>query len=248
MWKWLHPYAKAETQYDLCGKFSPIFALLSCLLLVVGLVWGLAYAPADYQQGNSFRIMYIHVPAAIWSMGIYGSMALAAIIALVWQIKQAHWSMIAMAPIGALFTLLALFTGAVWGKPIWGTYWVWDARLTAELILFFLYIGVLALYSAFPDRATGAKAAGILCIVGVINLPIIHFSVEWWNTLHQGASITKFEKPSIATPMLIPLILCIFGFLSLSIWLTLVRYRTELLKEENKRPWVRALAEKLAKN
>ena len=245
MWKWLHPYAKHETQYHLCVKLSPFFGVIAVLLLAVGIVWGLAYAPADYQQGNSFRIMYVHVPAAIWSMGVYGSMAIAAIIALVWQIKAAHLSMVAMAPIGAMFTFIALVTGAIWGKPMWGTWWVWDARLTAELILFFLYIGVLALYSAFSDRAMGAKSAGILCIVGVVNLPIIHFSVEWWNTLHQGASITKFEKPSIATPMLIPLILCIFGFLFLSIWFTLVRYRVELLKEDSKRPWVKELASKL---
>lgn len=244
MWKWLHPYTKAETQYYLCGKLNVIFALLSVVLLGVGIIWGLAYTPADYQQGNSFRIMYVHVPAAIWSMGVYGSMAIAAVVALVWQIKQAHLAMIAMAPVGALFTFIALVTGAIWGKPMWGTWWVWDARLTAELILFFLYLGILALYSAFSDGALGAKSAGILCIVGVVNLPIIHFSVEWWNTLHQGASITKFEKPSIATPMLIPLIICIFGFLALSVWLTLVRYRTALLKSESKRPWVSALANK----
>ena len=153
--------------------------------------------------------------------------------------------MIAMAPIGALFTFLSLVTGAIWGKPMWGTWWVWDARLTAELILFFLYLGILALYSAFSDRNVGAKAAGILCITTVVILPIIHFSVEWWNTLHQGASITKLEKPSIAIPMLVPLILCIFGFLTLYIWLTLVRYRVELLKEDAKRPWVKALAKRI---
>ncbi|MDP8033525.1 heme ABC transporter permease [Pasteurella atlantica] len=241
MWKWLHPYAKSETQYYLCGKFIPLFAVLSIALLGVGIVWGLAFAPADYQQGNSFRIMYIHVPSAIWSMAVYGSMAIAAVVALVWQIKQAHIAMIAMAPIGATFTFIALVTGAIWGKPMWGTWWVWDARLTAELILFFLYIGVIALYSAFQNERVGAKAAGILSIVGVINLPIIHFSVEWWNTLHQGASITKFEKPSIATPMLIPLILCIFGFMMLYIWFTLVRYRVELVRSEKNRAWVQNL-------
>ncbi|AAU37210.1 MULTISPECIES: heme ABC transporter permease [Basfia] len=241
MWKWLHPYAKPETQYKLCGKFIPFFAVIALLLLSVACIWGLAFAPADYQQGNSFRIMYVHVPSAIWSMGVYGSMAVAALIGLVWQIKQAHLSVIAMAPIGAALNFLALVTGAVWGKPMWGAWWVWDARLTASLILFFLYLGVMALYSAFQDRNTGMKAAAILCVVGVINLPVIHFSVEWWNTLHQGASITKFEKPSIATPMLIPLILSIFGFMALSIWLTLVRYRVELLKEDRKRPWVKAL-------
>ncbi|MGY4676796.1 heme ABC transporter permease [Pasteurella sp. P03HT] len=242
MWKWLHPYAKSETQYHLCGKFLLPTAILSMLLLCAGVIWGLAFAPADYQQGNSFRIMYVHVPTAIWSMGVYGSMAIAAFVALIWQMKQAHLAMIAMAPIGALFTFLALVTGAIWGKPMWGTWWVWDARLTSELILFFLYLGVMALYSAFQDRTVGAKAAGILCLVGVINLPIIHFSVEWWNTLHQGASLTKFEKPSIATPMLIPLILCIFGFMMLYIWLTLIRYRTALVKEDSKRPWVQELA------
>lgn len=242
MWKWLHPYAKSETQYHLCGKFLLPTAILSMLLLCAGVIWGLAFAPADYQQGNSFRIMYVHVPTAIWSMGVYGSMAIAAFVALIWQMKQAHLAMIAMAPIGALFTFLALVTGAIWGKPMWGTWWVWDARLTSELILFFLYLGVMALYSAFQDRTVGVKAAGILCLVGVINLPIIHFSVEWWNTLHQGASLTKFEKPSIATPMLIPLILCIFGFMMLYIWLTLIRYRTALVKEDSKRPWVQELA------
>ncbi|MDG6897736.1 heme ABC transporter permease [Actinobacillus delphinicola] len=241
MWKWLHPYAKSEVQYDICGKFIPFFAVLSVLLLVVGLFWGLAIAPADYEQGNAFRIMYIHVPSAIWSMGIYVSMAIAGLIALVWQIKNAYISMIAMAPIGAVFTFIALITGAIWGKPMWGTWWVWDARLTSELILFFLYLGVIALYSAFQNRETGMKAAAILCLVGVINIPIIHYSVVWWNTLHQGASITSFRKSSIAEPMLIPLILCIFGFLALYIWLTLVRYRTDLLLAEQKRPWVKAL-------
>lgn len=242
MWKWLHPYAKSETQYHLLGKVQPWLAIISLLLLIVALVWGLVFAPADYQQGNSFRIMYIHVPTAIWSMGVYASMAVVALIALVWQIKQAHLSMIAMAPVGAVFTFLALVTGAVWGKPMWGTWWVWDARLTSELILLFLYLAVMALYSAFQDKAIGAKAAGILAIVGVINLPIIHFSVQWWNTLHQGASITKFEKPSIATPMLIPLILAIFAFMFLSFYFTVLRYRNELLKDEQKRDWVKKLA------
>lgn len=245
MWKWLHPYAKPETQYRICGKLVPFVGIASFLLLAVALVWGLAFAPADYQQGNSFRIMYIHVPTAIWSMGIYASMAVAALVALVWQIKQASLAMVAMAPIGALLTFLALVTGAVWGKPTWGTWWVWDARLTSELILLFLYFGVIALYSAFQDKIVGAKAAGILSIVGVINLPIIHFSVQWWNTLHQGASITKFEKPSIATEMLIPLLLSIFGFMLLSVYLTLVRYRNELLNADKKRAWVQALVQKM---
>lgn len=241
MWKWLHPYAKPETQYRICQRLIPFLGIASLLVLMIAMIWGLAFAPADYQQGNSFRIMYIHVPAAIWSMGIYASMAIAALVALVWQIKQANLAMVAMAPIGAVFTFLALVTGAVWGKPTWGTWWVWDARLTSELILLFLYFGVIALYSAFQDKSIGAKAAGILSIVGVVNLPIIHFSVQWWNTLHQGASITKFEKPSIATEMLIPLLLAILGFMLLSVYLTVVRYRNVLLSAEKKRAWVQTL-------
>ncbi|MDF4981300.1 heme ABC transporter permease, partial [Vibrio parahaemolyticus] len=172
------------------------FASLGFLFLAVGTVLGLAYAPADYQQGDSFRIIYIHVPAAIWSMGVYMSMAIAAFIGIVWQLRISDMAALAMAPIGAVYTFIALITGAIWGKPMWGAWWVWDARLTSELVLLFLYLGVIALYHAFDDQKTAAKAAGILAIVGVINLPIIHFSVEWWNTLHQGATITKFAKPS----------------------------------------------------
>ena len=212
MWKWLHPYAKPESTYQLCGKLLPWFSILALLCLAIGSVWGLAYAPADYQQGDSFRIIYIHVPAAIWSMGAYMSMAIAAFIGLVWQVRLSDMAASAMAPIGAVYTFIALLTGAIWGKPMWGTWWVWDARLTSELILLFLYLGVIALYHAFDDQKTAAKAAGILAIVGVVNLPIIHFSVEWWNTLHQGATITKFAKPSISNDMLWPLLLNIFGF------------------------------------
>lgn len=242
MWKWLHPYAKSETQYHLLGKIQPWIGTLSLGLLTFAFLWGLAFAPKDYQQGDSYRIIFIHVPAAIWSMGVYGSMALAGLVALVWQIRQASLAMISMAPIGAVFAFISLFTGAVWGKPMWGTWWVWDARLTSALVLFFLYLGVLALYSAFQDRNIGAKAAGILSIVGVINLPIIHFSVEWWNTLHQGATITKFDKPSMAIEMLIPLLLAIFGTMLFMIWLSILRYRSALLFDERKRPWVGELA------
>ncbi|WP_373777302.1 heme ABC transporter permease [Glaesserella sp.] len=242
MWKWLHPYAKSETQYRLLGKIQPALGVLSVLLLATAFVWGLAFAPKDYQQGDSYRIIFIHVPSAIWSMGVYGSMAVAALMALVWQIRQASLAMISMAPIGAAFSFISLVTGAIWGKPMWGTWWVWDARLTSSLVLFFLYLGVMALYAAFQDRSVGAKAAGILSIVGVINLPIIHFSVEWWNTLHQGATITKFDKPSMAVEMLIPLLLAIFGTMIFMIWLSILRYRNALLQDERKRPWVNELA------
>ncbi|WGE88968.1 heme ABC transporter permease [Actinobacillus arthritidis] len=241
MWKWLHPYAKSETQYRLLGKIQPVLGWLSFMMLTVAFVWGLGFAPKDYQQGESYRIIFIHVPAAIWSMGVYGSMAVAALVALVWQIRQANLAMISMAPIGLVFAFISLATGAIWGKPMWGTWWVWDARLTSALVLFFLYIGVMALYSAFQDKQTGAKVAGVLSVVGVINLPIIHFSVEWWNTLHQGATITKLDKPSMAVEMLIPLLLAIFGSLIFTAWFSIWRYRIALLNDERKRPWVKAL-------
>lgn len=241
MWKWLHPYSKPEVTYNLCNKLLPYFSVLAILFLGAGTVWGLAFAPSDYQQGDSFRIIYIHVPAAIWSMGAYMSMAIAAFIGIVWQLRLSNMAAAAMAPIGAVFTFIALFTGAVWGKPMWGAWWVWDARLTSELILLFLYLGVIALYHAFDDQKTAAKAAGILAIVGVINLPIIHFSVEWWNTLHQGATITKFAKPSISGDMLWALLLNIFGFLFFFVSLTLVRFKNEILSKESHRPWVQEL-------
>ena len=137
MWKWLHPYAKPERTYQLCGSLLPWFSIFATIFLVIGMIWGLAFAPADYQQGDSFRIIYIHVPAAMWSMGIYGSMAIAAFVGLVWQLKLSNIAVAAMAPIGAVFTFIALITGSVWGKPMWGAWWVWDARLTSELILLF---------------------------------------------------------------------------------------------------------------
>ena len=236
MWRWLHPYAKPEATYRLVEKLLPWFAALTFISLAVGVVWGLAFAPADYQQGDSYRIIFLHVPAAIFSMGAYAGMAVMGGVALIWQIKTAEWSIPAIAPVGAALTVVALLTGAIWGKPMWGTWWVWDARLTSELILLFLYIGVMALYFAFDDARTGAKAAAILSLVGVINLPIIHYSVEWWNTLHQGATITKFERPSIATSMLIPLLICLAGFLFLTISLVMMRLKNEILRHELGRP------------
>ncbi|EAQ31874.1 MULTISPECIES: heme ABC transporter permease [Idiomarina] len=240
MWRWLHPYAKPEATYRLVDKLLPWFAGLTVVSLLVGMVWGLAFAPSDYQQGDSYRIIYIHVPAAIFSMGAYFGMAICGAIALIWQIKTAEWALPAIAPVGAAMTAIALFTGAIWGKPMWGTWWVWDARLTSELILLFLYVGVMALYAAFDDARTGAKAASILAIVGVVNLPIIHYSVEWWNTLHQGATITKLERPSIATSMLWPLLISLLGFMLLTATLVLMRYKNQLLKHELNRPWAQA--------
>nr|WP_086941084.1 heme ABC transporter permease [Thaumasiovibrio occultus] len=240
MWKWLHPYAKAETCYRIAGRWLPWFGVSAALFLLVGSVWGLAFTPVDYQQGDSFRLIYFHVPAAFLSMGAYTSMAIAAFIGLVWQVRLSDYAVAAIAPVGAVFTAIALFTGSVWGKPTWGTYWIWDARLTTELILLFLYIGVIALYNAFPDKKSGASAAGILAVVGVINVPIIHFSVKWWNTLHQGSTITRLD-PTIAASMRWPLIINILGFGLLLGVVTLIRFRAEILRRESHRPWVQEL-------
>lgn len=241
MWKFLHQLAKPERLYHLCGRLVPLFAVISIVMLLVGVIWGFVWAPADYQQGQSYRIMYLHVPAAIWSMGIYAWMAIAAFIGLVWQIKMSDMAVAAMAPVGAVYTFIALVTGSAWGKPMWGTWWIWDARLTSELVLLFLYVGVIALYNAFDDRRLAGRAAGILVLVGVVNLPIIHFSVEWWNTLHQGS--TNMQK-SIDPSMRIPLRWSIFGFLGLFATLTLMRLRTLILTLERRRPWVEEIANK----
>jgi len=243
MFSWLHPYAKPETLYRLCGKLLPWFTIPGLLLLVLSTVWGLLYAPADYQMGDSYRIIFIHVPSAMLSMGIYFGMAVSAFIGTVWQQKNADLSVAAMAPVGAVMTFIALFTGAFWGKPMWGTWWVWDARLTSELILLFLYLGVIALFSAYQDKRAGARAAAILAMVGVINLPIIHFSVEWWNTLHQGATITKFDKPSMDARMLWPMLLSIVAYSLICGAIILIRMRNELIEKDAHRPWVLALAE-----
>ncbi|WP_199611247.1 heme ABC transporter permease [Flocculibacter collagenilyticus] len=246
MWKWLHPYAKSEKTYQLCGALTPWFSLLAFGLITIGMIWGLLYAPADYQQGDSFRIIYMHVPSAMLSMSVYAAMAIMALVGLVWQIKTADMAVSAIAPVGAVFTAIALFTGAAWGKPMWGAWWVWDARLTSELILLFLYLGVIALYNAFDDKASGGKAAGILALVGVVNLPIIHYSVEWWNTLHQGATITRFDKPLIDSSMLWPLLINLVGFGCFVGAIVCQRLRNEILLREQHRPWVKSIAMKVA--
>lgn len=244
MWKWLHPYAQSERSYQLCQTLEPWFIRSGVLLLLIGTVWGFLFAPMDYQQGDSFRIIYIHVPAAFMAMAAYFAMAVSGLIAMVWQLRQCNMLVGAIAPVGAVFTFLALVSGALWGKPMWGTYWVWDARLTSMLILFFLYLGVIALYNAFEDRKQADKAAALLSLVGVINLPIIHFSVEWWNTLHQGATLSKFEKPSMAPDMLWPLLLNILGLKLFLAGLAVIRLGNELIERESHRPWVQQLAER----
>ncbi len=241
MMNFLHRLASPPHFYRISGRLLPWLGALFALLLGAGLVGGLYLAPPDYQQGDSFRIMYVHVPAAWMSLFIYMVMAGAGLIVLVWRIKLAELVAIHSAPIGASFTFLALVTGSIWGKPMWGTWWVWDARLTSELILLFLYLGVIGLYNAIEDKRAAARAVSILALVGVVNIPIIHYSVEWWNTLHQGPTVTRFDKPAIATSMLIPLLLMALAFKIHYLLALLVRLRLAVLEREANSRWVAEL-------
>jgi heme exporter protein C len=243
MWQWIHKWGSPPYFYRLSGTLMPWLGAAFLILVVVGLIGGLVLAPADYQQGDSYRIIFLHVPSAWMSLFIYMTMATAGAIVLIWRMKLAEVVLVASAPIGASFTFLALITGSLWGKPMWGTWWVWDARLTSELILLFLYLGVIALYNAVEDKRTAARATSVLTLVGVVNIPIIHYSVEWWNTLHQGPTVTKFDAPSIATSMLIPLLLMALAFQIFYFWVLFMRVRVELLERERNSQWVRSLAE-----
>lgn len=244
MLKWLHPYAKSERLYQLCGRLLPWLAIPAGVLVIIGTIWGLAFTPAVAEQGNGYRIIYIHVPAAMLSMGTYLAMAIAAFIGLVWQQKHAHTLVMALAPVGAVVSFIALFTGSVWGKPMWGTWWVWDARLTSELVLFFLYIGVIALMMAYSDDRQGSRAGSLLAVVGVINLPIIHYSVVLWQTLHQGPTLFKSGRSAITPDLLYPLLICILGWAFWIAVISLIRMRNLLLEKELHRPWAQAELEK----
>lgn len=239
--KWFHRFGSPPHFYRIAGKWIPWLTALFVLLLVPGLIGGLILAPPDYQQGESYRIIYVHVPAAWMSMFVYVVMATCGVIVLVWRMKLAEVVLSSAAPIGASFTFLALVTGSLWGKPMWGTYWVWDARLTSELILLFLYLGVIGLHGAIDDKRVAGRAVAILAIVGVVNIPIIHYSVEWWNSLHQPATVTKFDKPSIDIRMLIPLLLMALAFKVYFILALFQRVRAELLHRERNSRWVEEL-------
>ena len=238
-WQWFHRLSSPKWFYQTSGKYLPWLWAVTLVLLTFGLYQGLYNSPVDYQQSSTVRIMYIHVPAAFASMMFYVIMAVAAAIGYIWRIKLAHMAAISVAPVGAAMTLIALVTGSLWGKPIWNTWWVWDARLTSELILFFLYLGFISLHSAFDDREVGDRAAGVLGMVGVVNVPIIHFSVEWWHTLHQGATISKFEKPSMDPAMLYALLLMIAATTLFCTAMMIYRMRNEILSREQNKNWVR---------
>lgn len=239
MWTWIHQTISPRNSYRIAKVCQPWVGSIALLLFFYGLFAGLLQAPADYQQGDVFRIMYIHVPAAIWSLTIYVVMSVAAFIFLVWKIKVADIVAKISVPIGASFTALTLITGAIWGKPTWGTFWIWDARLTSELILLFIYFGIMAIRQAIPEPQLAAKASALLTLIGLINIPIVHYSVSWWNTLHQGSSLNLFSASTIAPAMLQPLLVMIFAFGFFYVWLMMLKFRTELYHRESSANWIR---------
>jgi heme exporter protein C len=225
----MHRFANPARFLRIANAVLPWFAAATAILLAVGLYFALFDSPADYQQGETVRIMYVHVPSAWMALFIYSCIAAASAVALIWRHPLADLVAQSASPIGAAFTFIALVSGSLWGKPMWGTWWVWDARLTSMLILFFLYLGHIALARAFDDPVRGARAAAILALVGFVNVPIIKFSVDWWNTLHQPASIMRLGGPSIDPAMLLPLLLMALGFTAFFVVLLLVRVKAELL-------------------
>jgi len=240
---WFHKLGSAEYFYRFCNRWTPWFGGLFAILLAIGLYQGLYLAPPDYQQGESYRIIFIHVPSAWMSMFIYASMAISGFIGLVWRIKTAEVMAMASAPIGAVFTVITLITGSLWGKPMWGTYWVWDARLTSELILLFLYAGVMGLYQAIEDRRSAARAASLLALVGLVNLPIIHFSVKWWTTLHQGQTVKFVGESAIHSSMLIPLLVMAIACKAFYGMNLLQRSSAMLLDQESHKRWAKKIAQ-----
>jgi heme exporter protein C len=234
-------FSSPQSFYPLAGRMVPWFLTLAALLGLAGLYIAFFVAPTDFQQGDAYRIIFIHVPAAWMSMFIYAVMALWAGMGLIFNTRLSSMMAHALAPTGALMTFIALWTGSFWGRPTWGAWWVWDARLTSELILLFLYLGYLALVAAIDDPRRADKSSAVLALVGAINVPIIYFSVQWWNTLHQGSSISMTRAPSMASIMLIGMLVMVFAFWAYSIAAALMRVRCEILERERHSAWVRKL-------
>ncbi|MCE7913171.1 MAG: heme ABC transporter permease [Nitrosomonas sp. PRO4] len=237
-------YSSPASFYSLAGKMIPIFAFAAVISLVAGLYVGFFVAPTDFQQGEAYRIIFIHVPAAWMSMFLYVVMAFWAGIGLAFNTRLSSMFATAIAPTGAMFTFIALWTGSLWGKPMWGTWWVWDARLTSELILLFLYIGFMSLQAAIDDPRRADKAGAIIALVGVVNIPIIYFSVQWWNTLHQGASVSINQAPSMASTMLLGMLIMVFASWMYSIAIILKRVRVIIIERESHTAWVAELQKK----
>ena len=238
-WTWFHKLGSPKWFYQWASKWAHKCVLTGLVFLLVGLIWGLLFAPADYQQGNSFRIIYIHVPVAMLAQSCYLAMGIAGFVALIWQMKLAPVFIKSVAMVGAVMAFIALLSGAIWGKPTWGTWWVWDARLTSVLVLFLLYMGVIAIQNALDDQVFADKAVAVVSLVGVINLPIIKYSVEWWNTLHQPATFKMTEKPSMPTEMWLPLLFSTLGLYLFAAGISMWRMQSEILQRERKSKWVR---------
>lgn len=243
MWQFFHKLGSPKWFYGIAGRFMPWLLAVGILLSLAGIIWGLGFAPVDSKQGHSYRIVFIHVPTAFLAQSAYMMIAVAGVVTLVWKMKLADVFVRSVAPVGVVLTLLALFTGAVWGKPTWGAYWVWDARLTSMLILLFLYLGIIGLGFAYADEKAAAQSVAVLAIVGVVNIPIIKYSVNWWNTLHQEATFKLTEKPSMVPEMWMPLLLVVLGIYLLFGWIACYRMQTEILRRERRTRWVRELVQ-----
>ena len=241
---WLHKLGSPPTFYRFAGALRPWMLALALILGAVAMYGGLVLAPPDYQQGDDYRIIFVHVPSAWMALFIYAVMAVSAFIALVWRIKLAEVVAMESAPIGAAFTLITLVTGSLWGIRMWGTWWTWDARLTSELVLLFLYLGVMGLYHAFEDRRQGARAAAFLALIGIINVPIVHFSVNWWNTLHQGSTVRLLGPSTMSGSMIWPLLTMMVATKCYYLASLFGRVRADLLALESGKEWVRQIAQR----
>ena len=237
--KFIHQFASPKSYLLKVDRYYTAILYLSIFIFSLSVFWGLFLTPEDYIQGNSFRIIYLHVPASFVSQSLYAVMAISGVFYLIWRVKLAAYLIVAIAPIGAMTTFIALITGAIWGIPTWGTWWQWDARITSTLILFIMYLGLISLHSSFTNYERADKLLSWLVIIGAVNLPIIKKSVDWWSTLHQSASITLTEKPSIDPVMLYPLIGSIIGFVGLVVCLVLLSSKNQILIREKTKTWIR---------
>lgn len=237
--KFIHQFASPKTYLFQVNKFYNYIFFISISIYVLSITWGLLFVPEDFVQGNSFRIIYLHVPASFLSQSLYAAMAIASVTYLIWRVKLAAYLIIAIAPIGAMVTFIALSSGSIWGIPTWGTWWQWDARITSTLILFIMYLGLISLHGSFSNYEKADKLLSWLVIVGFVNIPIIKKSVDWWSTLHQSASITLTNKPSIDPSMLYPLIGSTIGFFGLIICLVIISSKVQIIKRESTKSWIK---------
>ena len=237
--KFIHQFASPKTYLFQVNRFYNYIFYTSISIYVLSITWGLLFVPEDFVQGNSFRIIYLHVPASFLSQSLYAAMAISSVTYLIWRVKLAAYLIIAIAPIGAMVTFIALSSGSIWGIPTWGTWWQWDARITSTLILFIMYLGLISLHGSFSNYEKADKLLSWLVIVGFVNIPIIKKSVDWWSTLHQSASITLTNKPSIDPSMLYPLIGSTIGFFGLIICLVIISSKVQIIKRESTKSWIK---------